>query len=137
MKVLSTKTLNDYRPVALTSVVMKSFGRMVKKSFSITQTVIDPLQIAYQPRKGVLNFAVRHLEHSQKSIGISLIDLDYLYQARATKRAKVILANPLHPLHAEFQPLLSKRRYTFPCRVKSNRYLKSFVPSAVRVLNNL
>lgn len=46
---------------------------------------------------------------AKKTIAISLIDLDYLYQARATQRPNGILENPLHPLHAEFQPLPSNR----------------------------
>ncbi len=73
----------------------------------------------------------------QKTIGTSLNDLDTVYQVRATQRAKAILANPLHPLHAEFRLLPSKRRYTFPRQAKSNRYLRSFVPSAIGFLNKL
>lgn len=49
---------------------MKSFECILKNSLlSMTQTVIDPLQFAYQPRKGaedavatLLNFVARHLE---------------------------------------------------------------------------
>lgn len=81
-KVSSPKTLNDYRPVALTSVVMKSFEHMVKKSLlSMTQTIIDPLQFAYQPRKGVedavatlLNFVVRHLEGTKTHARLCFAD---------------------------------------------------------------
>lgn len=62
--------LNDYCPVALTSVLMRSFKCIVKKFLlSMTQSVIDPLQFACLPRKGVedavatlLNLVVRHLE---------------------------------------------------------------------------
>lgn len=72
-----------------------------------------------------------------KTIGIGLNDLDHLYQARATQRAKVILLNPLHPLHVEFKLLPSERRYSFPCKVKSNRYFKAFIPSAIKFLSNL
>lgn len=71
----------------------------------------------------------------QKTIGISLNDLDFCFSV--THRAKVILASPLHPLYAEFQLLPSKRRYTFTCKAKSNRYLKSFVPTAVRLINKM
>ncbi|KAG7499465.1 hypothetical protein JOB18_039315 [Solea senegalensis] len=81
-KVPSPKTLNDYHPVALTSVVMKSFERIVKKSLlAMTQTVIDPLQFAYQPRKGVkdavatlLNLIVRHLEGRKTHIRLCFAD---------------------------------------------------------------
>ncbi|KAK3539529.1 hypothetical protein QTP70_009510 [Hemibagrus guttatus] len=40
--------LNDYRPVALTSVVMKSFERLVLSYLKdITDPLLDPLQFAY------------------------------------------------------------------------------------------
>ncbi|KAK3559360.1 hypothetical protein QTP86_012769 [Hemibagrus guttatus] len=42
--------LNDYRPVALTSVVMKSFERLVLSYLKdITDPLLDPLQFAYRP----------------------------------------------------------------------------------------
>ena len=49
-----TKVLNDLRPVALTSLVMKAMERIVKNS--ITQSVehlMDPLQFAYRAGRGV------------------------------------------------------------------------------------
>ena len=50
----SPKMLNDYRPVALTSPVMKGFERIVKRSLlCMTQGRIDPLQFEYLPNKGV------------------------------------------------------------------------------------
>ena len=40
-----TTGLNDYRPVALTSVVMKSFERLVLSHLkAITDPLLDPLQ---------------------------------------------------------------------------------------------
>lgn len=49
-----TKTLNDFRPMALTSLVMKSFERIVKDDLMNTvQAVLDPLQFAYRTRRGV------------------------------------------------------------------------------------
>lgn len=44
--------LNDYRPVALTSIIMKSFERLVKTHIcSILPGTIDPLQFAYHPNR--------------------------------------------------------------------------------------
>lgn len=41
--------LNDFRPIALTSLVMKSFERLVKKHIvSEIEHLIDPLQFAHQ-----------------------------------------------------------------------------------------
>ena len=46
--------LNDYRPVALTSVVMKSFERLVLSHLkSITDPLLDPLQFAYRGNRSV------------------------------------------------------------------------------------
>ncbi len=56
--------LNDYRPVALTSIVMKVFEQLVKSyiSFSIPVT-LDPLQFAYRPNRST-DDAISHLLHS-------------------------------------------------------------------------
>ena len=44
--------LNDYRPAALTSVIMKCFERLVKDHItSILPDTLDPLQFAYRPSK--------------------------------------------------------------------------------------
>lgn len=40
-------SLNDYRPVALTSVIMKVFERLVKDSISSSSNSIDLLQFGY------------------------------------------------------------------------------------------
>ncbi len=51
--------LNDYRPVALTSVVMKSLERLVLAYLKdITRPLLDPLQFAYRANKSVLIDAV-------------------------------------------------------------------------------
>ncbi len=56
--------LNDYHPVALTSIVMKVFERLVKNhicsSFPVT---LDPLQFAYRPN-GSTDDAISHVLHS-------------------------------------------------------------------------
>lgn len=50
-KVQSPQVLNDYHLVALTSLVMKGLERIAKGSLlSVSQSVIDWLQWAYQPR---------------------------------------------------------------------------------------
>ncbi len=56
--------LNDYRPVALTSIVIKVFERLVKShiSFSIPVT-LDPLQFAYRPNRSTGD-AISHILHS-------------------------------------------------------------------------
>ncbi|KAK3507530.1 hypothetical protein QTP70_028078, partial [Hemibagrus guttatus] len=64
--------LNDYRPVALTSVVMKSFEILVLAYLkNITGPLLDPLQFAYRANRSVddavnmgLHFILQHLDKS-------------------------------------------------------------------------
>ncbi|KAK3528439.1 hypothetical protein QTP86_034541, partial [Hemibagrus guttatus] len=64
--------LNDYRPVALTSVVMKSFERLVLAYLkNITGPLLDPLQFAYRANRSMddavnmgLHFILQHLDKS-------------------------------------------------------------------------
>ncbi len=63
-------SLNDYRPVALTSVVMKSFERLVLAYLKdITGPLLDPLQFAYRANRSVddavnmgLHYILQHLD---------------------------------------------------------------------------
>ncbi len=56
--------LNDYRPVALTSKVMKVFERLLKNHIcSSTPVTLDPLQFAYRPNRSTDN-AISHVLHS-------------------------------------------------------------------------
>ncbi|KAF0029541.1 hypothetical protein F2P81_018646 [Scophthalmus maximus] len=62
--------LNDYRPVALTSVVLKSFERLVLSHLKdVTDPILDPLQFAYRANVSVddavnmaLHFILQHLD---------------------------------------------------------------------------
>ena len=46
-------TLNDLRPVVLSSQVMKAMERLIKQHILIlTNSQLDPLQFAYQSLKG-------------------------------------------------------------------------------------
>ncbi|KAI2644929.1 Heat shock protein 75 kDa, mitochondrial [Labeo rohita] len=62
--------LNDYRPVALTSVVMKSFERLVLAYLKdITGPLLDPLQFAFRANRSVddavnmgLHYIFQHLD---------------------------------------------------------------------------
>ncbi len=56
--------LNDYRPVALTSTVMKVFERLVKNHLcSFILVTLDHLQLAYQPNRST-DDAISHVLHS-------------------------------------------------------------------------
>ncbi len=62
--------LNDYRPVALTSVIMKSFKRLMLAHLKdITGPLLNPLQFAYRANRSVdnavhmgLQYILQHLD---------------------------------------------------------------------------
>ena len=66
-------TMNDYRPVALTSIVMKSFEKLVMKFMkSFIPDGFDPYQFAYKSKHSVddavslaLEFLIPHLDRSK------------------------------------------------------------------------
>ncbi|KAL0150482.1 hypothetical protein M9458_054299 [Cirrhinus mrigala] len=74
--------LNDYRPVALTSVVMKSFEKLVLAYLKdITGPLLDPLQFAYRANRSVddavnmgLHFILQHLDKSGTYVRILFVD---------------------------------------------------------------
>ena len=74
--------LNDYRPVALTSVVMKAFERLVLVHLkAITDPLLDPLQFAYRANRSVddavnmaLHFILQHLDSSGTYARILFVD---------------------------------------------------------------
>ncbi len=69
--------LNDYRPVALTSVVMKSFEKLVLAHLKdITGPLLDPLQFAYRANRSVddtvnmgLHYVLQHLDQGCQTQG--------------------------------------------------------------------
>nr|XP_008298093.1 PREDICTED: uncharacterized protein LOC103370733 [Stegastes partitus] len=71
--------LNDYRPVALTSVVMKSLDRLVLRS--IVGPLLDPLQFAYRANRSAddpvnlgLHYILQHLEGPGSYVRILFMD---------------------------------------------------------------
>ncbi|KAI2663046.1 hypothetical protein H4Q32_002071 [Labeo rohita] len=74
--------LNDYRPVALTSVVKKSFERLVLAYLKdITGPLLDPLQFAYQANRSVddavnmgLHYILQHLDKPGTYARILFVD---------------------------------------------------------------
>ncbi|KAL0151023.1 hypothetical protein M9458_053536 [Cirrhinus mrigala] len=77
-----TTGLNDYRPVALTSVVMKSFERLVLANLKdITGPLLDPLQFAYRANRSVddavnmgLHYILQHLDKPGTYARILFVD---------------------------------------------------------------
>ena len=81
-KKVSTKQPNDFRPVALTSLIMKVFEKHVKSCIlSVTENKMDPLQFAYRAHKSVddaklliLDKLYEHLEGSGNHARILFAD---------------------------------------------------------------
>jgi hypothetical protein len=81
-KIPSPTEHNHYRPIALTSLVMKCFERIVKKYIlPRINHLLDPLQFAYQSSRGVddailtlLHLAYTHLEAPKTHIKIIFFD---------------------------------------------------------------
>ncbi|KAI5098355.1 gastrula zinc finger protein XlCGF28.1-like [Silurus meridionalis] len=76
------KDFGDYRPVALTSHLMKTLERLVLTHLqSLVSPSMDPLQFAYQPGIGVehaviflLNRATLHLEKAESTVRVMFFD---------------------------------------------------------------
>ncbi len=74
--------LNDYRPVALTSVVMKSFEKLVLAHLKdITGPSLDPLQFAYRANRSVddavnmgRHYVLQHLDRPGAYVRILFVD---------------------------------------------------------------
>ncbi|MFY0383420.1 RNA-directed DNA polymerase, partial [Bacillus sp. YIM B13582] len=78
----SVSCLNDYRPVALTPIVMKCFERLVMRHIK-TQLPpsLDPMQFAYRPNRSTddaisttLHLALTHLDNKDSYVRMLFID---------------------------------------------------------------
>ncbi len=73
--------LNDYRPVALTSVAMKSFRLVLAYLMDTTGPLLDPLQFAYRANRSVddavnmgLHYILQHLDRPGTYVRILFVD---------------------------------------------------------------
>ncbi|TWW53951.1 putative RNA-directed DNA polymerase from transposon BS [Takifugu flavidus] len=76
----------------------------------------------------------RVVHAAEKVIGCRLPSIQDLYISRTRRCAGRITADPSHPGHGLFSPLPSGRRLR-SIRTKTSRYMNSFFPSAIRLLN--
>ena len=101
------KTLNDYRPIALTCVkkiVMKSFEKLIKRELTFrTNSLLDPLQFAYRLNRGVqdatvtlLNLILKHLEGNKKHARLLFGDFS---SAFITIQPLLLVEELLHQFH--------------------------------------
>ena len=91
--------LNDYRPVALTSVIMKCFERLVIPYIQrIIPASLDPLQFAYCANRSVddaislaLHKALAHLERRRTYVRMLLIDYSFAFCIHTVIPSKLVL----------------------------------------------
>lgn len=81
-KVSCPKILNDFRPVALTSVLMKILERFVKcEILRTSECLLDPMQFAYRSKRGVedatvtlIHLLMKHLEGKGTHARVLFVD---------------------------------------------------------------
>ena len=77
---------------------------------------------------------------ASKLIGAPLTDLPSHFEAKAVKRLRAILADPSHPLNDELMAQTSTRDSSgrlLSVRARMSRFLKSVLPTAIRLFNVL
>ena len=74
---------NDFRPVALTAHVMKSFEKII---MTRTNHLLDPLQFAYRPGRGVedaaetlISYILCHLEDAKTHARVLYLDMSFAF----------------------------------------------------------
>ncbi|KAK3556665.1 hypothetical protein QTP70_011932 [Hemibagrus guttatus] len=112
--------LNDYRPVALTSVVMKSFERLVLSYLKdIADPLLDPLQFAYRANRSVddavnmaLHFTLQHLDSPGSYVRILFVDFSSAFNTivPALLRDKLFQLNVPDSMCSWITDFLSDRR---------------------------
>ena len=71
-----------------------------------------------------------------RKLGVNTVDILDIYKKCTMKRFKSIRSDPSHPLYDHYQMLPSGRRFrSIKCRTE--RYSRSYVPSSIRILNDL
>ncbi|KAK3556498.1 hypothetical protein QTP70_008313 [Hemibagrus guttatus] len=67
--------LNDYRPIALTPIIMKCFKRLVMRQIKdLLPPSLDPMQFAYRPNRS-MDDAITHLENKDTYVRMLFIDI--------------------------------------------------------------
>ncbi len=96
--------LNDYRPVALTSVVMKSFEKLVLAHLKdITGPSLDPLQFAYRANRSVddavnmgLHYVLQHLDRPGAYVRILFVNFQLGFHPFHPKPPPAQMNSALH-----------------------------------------
>jgi hypothetical protein len=99
-----TTPLNDYRPVALTSIAIKCFERLVMAHINTIITIIpetlDPLQFAYRPNRSTddaisiaLHTVLSHLDKRNNYVRMLFIDDSSVFNTIVPSKLIIKLRN--------------------------------------------
>ena len=133
-------TLNDYRPVALTPVVMKVFERLVLGFLkSVTDHLLDPMQFAYRANRSVedavsltLHYVLQHLEKSRSYARILFLDFSSAFNTIIPQKLSMKLCDlNLNPLTCKWiLSFLTERTQVVKCngRLSSSLTLNTGAP---------
>lgn len=101
-------TQNDYRPIALTPIMMKRFERLVKAHItSSLPSTLDPFQFAYRPKRSTddaiataLHLSLAHLENNNSYVRMLFIDFSSSFnrvipQHLVNKLSEIGISTPL------------------------------------------
>jgi len=105
------KAFNDFRPVALTSLVMKSFEKLIKRDLLIkTEHLLDPLQFAYRASRGVedvtatlLNWVFKQLEGNKNHAKFLFAEFSSAFN---TIQPHILIDKLLNIVHFDFNTIL-------------------------------
>ena len=119
---------------------LRSFGVSAKTLkmfyFSFIESLITFSFLSWYGGLSTRNMAKlnRIVRHSEKVVGEKLQTLSSTFKVRAVKKGARIASDTSHFLSQYFKPLPSGRRLQAPF-VKTKRYRCSYIPTAVRLLN--
>ena len=77
----------------------------------------------------------RIIRHSEKVVGDELNALSITYEKRAVRKGRKFSSDTSHFLSQHFIKLPSGRRFAAPL-VRTERFKRSYIPTAIRLLNN-
>lgn len=118
------------------------------KEFGVSQNILEKVYVSLIESMLVFNISVwfgyltltnknklgRIVKTAGKIIGRQQKSLDVLYSTALNRKAMSIIGDNKHPLHNEFELLPSGRRYRVPL-ANRNIYKRSFIPSAINIMN--
>ena len=122
--------LRQLKKFNLNKEIMVNFYRAIIESILTFSTIIWFNSLS-QAEKRKLNSIVNSCS---RIIGVALPSLDKLYKDRLRTRCNKIILDRLHPANNIFELLPSGRRYRC-MKTKTNRFINSMFPSAIRLLN--